>query len=145
MEKTLPQIQDPLPIAIGQQRLLPVSLARNTGVLFDNMMTVENHISECCRKSYFLLRSIDLIKKRVTKDSLKTVIRALVTSRLDNKALYRGLPFYLLEKLKRVQNFSSTIGVWLSPKKPHHPSPRITALVTYLTTYCIQALSTCIH
>ncbi len=40
--------------------------------------------------------------------------------------------------------FSGTFGVWLSPKKPHHPSLS-TALVTYPTTYCLHAVGTCIQ
>ncbi len=51
----------------------------------------------------------------------------------------------ILRHVTTSPKFSSTIGVWLSPKKSHRPSLRTTALVTYPTTYCIQALPTCIQ
>ncbi len=52
---------------------------------------------------------------------------------------------YHLDKSQRVQNSAARAGVWLSLQNPNHSSPRTTALVTYPTTYCIQALPTCIQ
>ena len=108
--KKEPEFQKQRPIVIGEQIIPPISSAKNIGVFFDSAMTMERHIVECCKACYFHLRNIGLIKKKLTQDSIKTVIRAFVISRLDsNNALYCGLPSYLLDKLQRVQNSAARL------------------------------------
>ncbi len=95
---------------VGDQRMPPVQKARNIGVTFDNTLSMDRHINDVYRASYYHLRNIGLIKKKLTSDALKTVGHAMVISRLDiNNTLYCGLPGYLLNKLQQVQNSAARL------------------------------------
>ncbi len=60
---------------------------------------MEHHINDVCRVCYHHLRNIGLMKKKLTTDSMKTLVQALILSRLDlHNALYFGLPNILLDK-----------------------------------------------
>ncbi len=104
------KLTEKVPLHIGDQRIPPVQNVRTIGVTFDNTLSMDRHISDVCRASCYHLRNIGLIKKKLTSDSLKAVVHAIVISRLDmNNALYCGLPGYLLDKLQRVQNSAARL------------------------------------
>ena len=63
------------------------SCTKNLGVIFDNTMNMNDHISLICRKSFNEIRSISTIRKYLTLDATKSIVQALVCSRVDfNKA-----------------------------------------------------------
>ena len=74
--------------------------ARNIGVIFDQSLWMVPHVSAVCKSSFFHLRNIGFIRKYLTYDAAKIILRALVVSKLDyrNSLLY-GLPSYLIRKL----------------------------------------------
>ncbi len=103
------KLKEEIPLHIGDQRIPPVQKARNTGVTFDNTLSMDRLINDVCWASYYHLRNIGLIKKKLTSDS-KTVAHAMVISRLDmNNTLYCGLPGYILDKLQWVQNSAARL------------------------------------
>ena len=61
---------------------------RNTGVIFDQTMSMANHLS-----ANFHLRNLVRIRKYITKDACYIPVHSLITSRLDyaNATLF-GLP-----------------------------------------------------
>ncbi len=104
------KLTEEVPLHIGDQQIPPVQKARNIGVTFDNTLSMDRHINDVCPSPYYYLRNIGLTKKKLTSDSLKTVLHAMVISRLDmNNTLYCGLPGYLLDKLQRVQNSAARL------------------------------------
>ena len=86
-----------------------------------------NTSSKYAKSSFFHLRNISKIRKYLTKESLKVLIHAFVTSKLDycNSLLY-GLPKSLLRKLQSVQNSAARI-ITLS-RKYDHITPVLTQL-----------------
>ena len=63
------------------------------------------HVNSVCRVGYMHVRNIGRIRRYLTEDATKTMIHALVTSRLDycNAVLY-GLPASVTNKMQRLQN-----------------------------------------
>ena len=66
---------------------------------------MSQHVHSVCRTGYYHLRNIGRIRRNLTLDATKTLVHALVTSRLDycNSLLY-GLPANHLAKMQRLQN-----------------------------------------
>ena len=90
--------------------IIPNPCVRNLGVLFDNNLSMKHHISEVCRLSFYHLRNIAHIRRYLTFDAARTIIQALVCSRIDwNNSLYYGLPNTQLQRLQRVQNAAARI------------------------------------
>ena len=93
--------------------------ARNLGVVFDNTMSFEKHISEICKSTFFHIRNISQVHRYLSIESTKTLIHGFVTSRIDNRnALLYGLPSYLVQRLQYVLNSAARL-VFLSRKAGH--------------------------
>ncbi|KAI0210295.1 hypothetical protein LSAT2_004968, partial [Lamellibrachia satsuma] len=57
------------------------------------------HVNSVCRIGYYHLRNIGRIRRYLSYDSAKTLVHALVTSRLDYcNSLLHGLPVNRLAK-----------------------------------------------
>ena len=82
-------------ITVGDATVEPTPSARNIGAVFDDTMSFEEHVNELCRTAFYHIRNISRIRPCLSIDSTKTLVHALVTSRLDhcNLLLY-GLPDY---------------------------------------------------
>ena len=73
-------------------------------------MSFEEHVNELCRAAFYNIRNISRIHPCLSIDSTKTLVHALVTSRLDhcNSLLY-GLPDYLIQRLQYVMNAAAKV------------------------------------
>ena len=112
------QLQD-LSINIGDNKILPVTHVKNLGITFDQFFTMEKHVAVVSKSCHFHLKNISRIRKYLTADACKTLVQALVISRLDygNVLLY-GLPKTTLYQLQRVHNTAARI-VACSPRADH--------------------------
>ena len=83
----------------------PAPYVRDIGVWFDSAMSMAKNVSCVCQMAYCQLRSIARIRSSITTAACRTIVHALVMSRLDycNAILY-GLPDAQLLKLQLVQN-----------------------------------------
>jgi hypothetical protein len=63
------------------------------------------HVNSVCKSCFYYLTLISRLRKFLDRESTKTLVHALVITRLDyaNSLLY-GLPQSALDKLQRVQN-----------------------------------------
>ena len=97
-------------ITVGDATVEPTSSARNIGAVFDDTMSFEEHVNELCRTAFYHIRNISRIRPCLSIDSTKTLVHALVTSRLDhcNSLLY-GLPDYLIQRLQYVMNAAAKV------------------------------------
>ncbi len=76
------------------------------GVMFDSSLTFATHVNSVCKRSYYHLRNIGLIRKYLDQQAAATLIQAFVTSRLDYcNALLYGLP----DTLQRIQNCDARV------------------------------------
>ena len=104
---------------VGDMDIGSVACARNLGVWFDEKMSMSTHISKACSSAFFHLHNIRRIKKYLSVDSLRTIVHAFITSRLDycNSLMY-GLPNLQISKLQRVQNAAARLIMDI-PKYSH--------------------------
>ena len=80
-------------LSIGNVDILPVSSAKNVGVVFDHYLNMEKQVSAVCRSAFFHLRTIGAIRKFITQKACVQLVHAFVTLRLDNaNALLCGMP-----------------------------------------------------
>ena len=84
--------------------------ARNLGVVFDEELNMDAHISALCKSISFQLFKIGEIRKYLSVDTTATLVHSLITSRLDcaNAILY-GLPEKQLDRLQRIQNSAARL------------------------------------
>ena len=112
MKHKMPSIS----LKIGDSSIEPTKSVRNLGAIFDDGMTMANHVTQVCRSMNLHLRSVGRIRKYLNRDATETIIHALVTSRLDcNNALLAGLPDVQVDRLQRLQNTAARI-VTKTPK-----------------------------
>ena len=104
-----------LSISVGDTHVSPSSKVRELGVVFEQYITLHDHISGICRSTHFRLRSIGRIRNLPTFDVTAQLIHALITTCLDfcNSILY-NLPNNKIERLQRIQNQAARI-----PRRNH--------------------------
>ena len=84
---------------------------RDIGVLLDSRLDMSAQVSNVCRAAYSNLFRIAKIRTSLTTAACKTLVHALVTSRLDygNAVLY-GISDRLLHRLEMVQRSAASIA-----------------------------------
>ena len=70
-------------VRVGSSNLIPSVTARNLGVYFDTNLTMETHVKNICKSTYYLLYNLRRIRKYFDQESMKLVVHALITSKLD--------------------------------------------------------------
>ena len=79
-------------------------------MLFDNNLKMEHQIANTVKSCYYQIRNIGQIRLHLTEESCKTLVHALVTSRLDyGNALLYGLPQRALQRLQKLQNCAAPL------------------------------------
>ena len=76
--------------SIGNERLTTTANARSLGVVLDDNMLFDVHVSDICRSSFNQLRNLSKIRKYLTRESSEIAVHAFITSKLDycNSLLY---------------------------------------------------------
>ena len=91
-------------VSVGEQQLQSSSV-RDLGIIYDQHLSMTQHVNSICRIGYYFLRNIGRIRRYLSDDEAKTLIHALVKSRLDYcNSLLHGLPVNRLAKMQRLQN-----------------------------------------
>ena len=104
-------------INVGNQEIEPTSTVRNLGAHFDSKMTMESHVSSICQSAYFQFRNIGRVRKYITQDAAKTLIRALVVSKMDYcNSLLLGITCKQLRRLQLIQNTAARIVTRSKPR-----------------------------
>ena len=99
-----------LQLKIGQEIVLPSTSCKSLGVMFDDHMQMDAHISHICRTIHFHLCNIGAIRNLLTNSATEQLIHSLVTSRLDYcNSLLNGVPGYKLKSVQRMQNIAARI------------------------------------
>ena len=97
-------------ITVAGHRIQPSSCVRNLGVQFDSNLKIEHQIVNTVKSCYYQIRNIGRIRPHLTEESCKTLVHALVTSRLDYaNALLHGLPQRALQRLQKAQNCAARL------------------------------------
>ena len=140
-------------ISVGLVDIKPSTSVRDLGVLLDNALSLNNQISANVKSCFFQLRQLKHVRKSLTRENVKTLLHAFVTSRIDYcNALLVGLPQYQLNRLQSVLNAAARL--YSNTSKYSHVSSilrddlhwlRIPERITYklcLTVYrCLHGLA----
>ena len=106
-------------INVGGSSVSSSSWVRDLGVVFEDTLTMTNHVNIICRNASFAIRKIGKLRRHLDQDSTEKLVHAFVTSRLDScNAILYGLPDKELSKLQRIQNAAARV-VTLSRKHDH--------------------------
>ena len=94
-----------LTFTLGPTVLKPEKAVKSLGVYLDQCMTMEDQINSVTKSVYFNIKNVSKIRKYLTLNSAKTLVQALIISRLDYcNALLGNIPLRLTRKLQRAQN-----------------------------------------
>jgi exonuclease III len=92
-------------VRIGDSDIEPAEYIRNIGAYFARTMSMDKHVDNICRSSYYYIRNIRKIKKCLSRKALLQLVHAFVTTRLDfMNALLINIPQKVMARLQRVQN-----------------------------------------
>ena len=106
-------------MSVGQDVIPPSHDCRNLGVMFDDDMSMESHVTNICRSTLFQLRNIRRIRPMLNDSATAQLIHALITSKRDYcNALLYGIHGNKLKRLQRIQNIAARI-VAKCPKSCH--------------------------
>ncbi|XP_058052641.1 uncharacterized protein LOC131204948 [Ahaetulla prasina] len=106
-------------LTVGGELLAPRDRVRNLGVLLDDRLSFEDHLTAVSRRAFHQVRLVRQLRPFLDRDALCTVTHALVTSRLDYcNALYMGLPLKCTRRLQLVQNAAARV-IEGAPRSSH--------------------------
>ena len=84
--------------------------ARNLGVIFDEHLSMNDHITSVCKRAFYQIHLISRVRMQLTEEATKTLIQANVISLLDYcNCLLAGLPDTQINRLQRVQNCAARL------------------------------------
>jgi len=111
-----PQLED---LTISNCRVAKSTSARNIGVIFDETLSLNDHVLSVCKTCVFHIHNIWKIRKHISQDACELLVNAFITSKLDfcNSLLY-GLPKVSLQRLQYIQNAAARL-VTFSRKQEH--------------------------
>jgi hypothetical protein len=95
------------------------SKVKDLGVVFDAVFSMEKHIKEVCKSTYYHLFNIARVRKCLDQKTAETLVHSLITSKLDYcNSVLSGVSDKHLRRLQMVQNSAARI-VTMSRKRDH--------------------------
>ena len=106
-------------VRVGDARITPANTVKNLGVIFDSQLKMEAHVDAVCKACHFHLHNIGKVRRYLDLQTVKTVVQAIVCSRLDYcNSLLSGVTDRIIQKLQRVQNAAARV-IYHVPKFDH--------------------------
>ena len=111
--------------------------AQNLGIRFDNVLSMNEQITEMTKQAFRDIRNIQCVRKYLILDATKTGVQCLVCSKLDFcNSLYYGLPSFQIQKLQWIENAAARLI--LRQRKFEHIIPTLIELHWSPATYRIK-------
>ena len=118
----LHKIPDDIHVTLLGKHIYPVSSAKDLGIVIDAGLTYDEHVTNLVSSCAASLCQINRIKYALDRQTLITIIKALVFSKLYYcSSVWANSSKRNLKKLQRVQNFAARIIT--GTKKHEHISP----------------------
>jgi hypothetical protein len=112
----------PSALTIGDTPVGLTHEARNLGILFEDTLSMEKHISNVCRAGWAGIRRIGKLRKYLDEAATEKLAHAFITSRIDCcNSLLLGLPNRLIQHLQRLQNVTARLVC--CAKRAEHITP----------------------
>ena len=106
-------------VKIGDSVVDTCSNARNLGVVFDDHLTFEAHISNILRTGWACVYKLGKIRRYLNKSCSEKLVHAFITSRLDScNSLLADLPIKQIQRLQRLQNAAARL-ITRSKRREH--------------------------
>ena len=97
-------------IQVGECTVSPVQKVRNLGVIFDENLSMKDHISNVCKKGFYQLYRLRQVRKYFNRNTFEGLVHAFVTSHIDyGNAMLFGLPDVTIKKLERLQHAAARL------------------------------------
>ena len=129
-QKTTPALGQQPRLLMSSNDLTSSSSVRVLGVIIDSGLTLVTHVSIVARNCFYQLRRIRQAKKNLDEGSVKTLIQALVLSRLEYcNSILANLPNVTLAPLVRVQHSAARLIRNLKRQDPVLPLMMVTAFL----------------
>ena len=105
---------DHITIGIGSENIIPINHARNLGYFMDKLFKNTTHINKLSSSLCHQLKNIQNIRGKLDFEAAKTVVQALILSKLDycNSLLVRTPEFHL-SWLQHMQNMACRVVCYL--------------------------------
>ena len=124
-------------VTVNNVTLCPVEEARSLGFIFDSSLSFSSHVAAVAKSCRFFLYNIARIRPFLSVASAKTLVHALVISRLDYcNLLLTGLPSVHLSPLVSLHHSAAKI-IFLA-RRFDHVSPLLKSLHWLPIPYRIQ-------
>lgn len=83
---------------------------KNLGIVFDENLSFVEHIKQCRKSSFFMLKNLGKIRNHFDKPSFEILIHAFISSKLDYcNSLFINLPNCTLNSLQAIQNYAARL------------------------------------
>ena len=86
-------------IQVGECTVSPVQKVRNLGVIFDENLSMKDHISNVCKKGFYQLYRLRQVRKYFNRNTFEGLVHAFVTSHIDY-----GTSCYLDCRMSQLKN-----------------------------------------
>lgn len=97
-------------IKLGSSTISFSPTVKNLGVLFDESLSFSQHIKQCRKSSFFMLKNLSRIRNHFDQDSFETLIHAFISSKLDYcNSLFINLPNCTIKGLQAIQNYAARL------------------------------------
>jgi len=102
-------------LSVGSASIIPSTTVRNLGVVFDKQLNFSAHTSNVVRSCFYQLRQLGRVKRSMSREQLKMLLHAFISSRLDYcNSLLAGQPICLIKRFQTVQNAAARMYAGLS-------------------------------
>ena len=116
-------------VKIGDAKINTKTVVRNLGVLFDENVTMSQHVKNVCKNASYALWRISKCKHLLDKDRIIKLIHAFVTCRIDYcNSLLLGCTDYQIEKLQHIQNSAARLVCGIKKTDRCHITPVLKSL-----------------
>lgn len=136
-------------VSIGDSKISAVSCVRNLGVQMDQHLSMVPQVTAICAACNYHLHRLSSIRRYLTTEATKTLIQALITTRIDYcSSLLVNIPAAQLKRLQLIQNKAARLVTRTSVK--HSITPILKGLhwlpVTCRISYKVLVTAfKCIH
>ena len=97
-------------IRIGTDTVKPTPWVRNLGYFYDSELKGHIHVAKLVSSTFITICRISRVRHLLNNDTCKTLMQALVLSKLDYcNSLLLGMPKYLLHHLQKIQNMANRV------------------------------------
>jgi hypothetical protein len=115
------------PLVVRGGVVTPASVVRDLGVWIDSGMTMSSHVTKTAAGCFAVLRQLRGVRRSLSRESLTSLVVALVLSRLDYcNAVLAGLPENQLDRLQSV--LKAAARLIFSARRYDHITPLLEQL-----------------